>query len=85
MTVPRGRGTLRRYDLGGVTFSIIAQSKAVMASGGWVVGLVVDQGAGDAQVDAVTKIVSGQAGGPLAALAPLIAEISRRGAASHPV
>jgi hypothetical protein len=38
----------------------------------WSVGLIVDERANPAQLDALTKIFSGQAGGPMAGLAPLI-------------
>jgi len=66
-----------------VTFSVVAQSKAVMAAGGWIVGLLVDSSASAAQADAITAIASGQAGGPLAALTPLIGEF--RGVERHPI
>jgi hypothetical protein len=38
----------------------------------WTVGLIVDARADQAQQEALTKIFGGQAGGPLAGLAPLI-------------
>jgi hypothetical protein len=38
----------------------------------WKVGLIVDERADQAQQEALTKIFRGQAGGPLAGLAPLI-------------
>jgi hypothetical protein len=60
--------------LDGVRFSVIAKSKAVMADGGWIMGLVIDDGASDAQADAITQIAGGQAGGPLAAVKPLVGE-----------
>ena len=41
-------------------------------SGGWTVGLVVDDRATPQQRDALTTIASGQAGGPMAALGPLV-------------
>jgi len=83
MTYRIDAGRFDAVDLSGVTFTVIAQSKAVMAAGGWIVGLVVDERASDAQADAVARIASGQAGGPLAALAPLIAEF--RGVERHPI
>jgi hypothetical protein len=67
-----GRFGATRLD--GVCFSIIAQSKAVMAEGSWVLGVVIDKAANDAQADALAKIAGGQAGGPIAALLPLVAE-----------
>jgi hypothetical protein len=43
-----------------------------MGEGNWSVGLIVDSRANAGQRDAITGIVSGQAGGPMAALGPLI-------------
>jgi hypothetical protein len=83
MTYRIDAGRFGTVDLDGVTFSLIAQSQAVMAAGGWVVGLVVDERASDAQADAVAAIAGGRAGGPFAALAPLIADF--RGVERHPI
>lgn len=83
MTYRVDAGDYGGLDLQGVTFSVVAQSKAVMAAGGWIVGLIVDSSASAAQADAITAIASGQAGGPLAALAPLIGEF--RGVERHPI
>ena len=74
MTYRIDEGRFGDVDLAGVAFAMIAQSKAVMAEGGWVMGVVVDEAASDAQADAIGAIVGGQAGGPLAAFGPLIAE-----------
>src|SRR5512143_3702168 len=74
MTYRIDRGSYGGLDLAGVKFAVVAQSKAVMAEGGWIVGLIVDSGASAAQADAVAAIASGGAGGPLAVLAPLIGE-----------
>jgi hypothetical protein len=43
-----------------------------MSTAQWSVGLIVDERASDLQREALTKIFSGQAGGPMAVLAPLI-------------
>jgi hypothetical protein len=83
MTYRVDAGNYGGLDLKGVTFSVVAQSKAVMAAGGWIVGLIVDSSASAAQADAITAIASGQAGGPLAALTPLIGEF--RGVERHPI
>jgi hypothetical protein len=83
MTYRIDRGRYGGLDLAGVKFAVIAQSKAVMADGGWIVGLIVDSGASTEQADAVAAIASGTAGGPLAMLAPLIGEF--RGVERHPI
>ncbi len=45
-----------------------------MIDGNWNVGLIVDQRADEKQSAALASIVSGQAGGPMANLAPLIGQ-----------
>jgi hypothetical protein len=76
-------GSYGDVHLGGVRFVFFAQSKAVMSHGDWVGGLIIDTSASDPQVEAVTAIASGAAGGPLALLAPLIGEF--RGVERHPI
>ncbi len=83
MTYRIDGGSYGGLELAGVTFAVVAQSKAVMAAGGWIVGLIVDTRASAEQADAVAAIASGRAGGPMAALAPLIGEF--RGVERHPI
>ena len=47
-----------------------------MAQGNITVGLIIDTAASDAQADAIAAIASGQAGGPLAALSPLVGKMA---------
>ena len=70
-------------DLNGAKFIVVLESPAVMSEGNWAVGLIIDSAANDRQVEAITAIASGQAGGPLGAVAPLIGEF--RGVERHPV
>jgi hypothetical protein len=58
--------------LDGVAFIAILQSKGPMGAGDMSVGLVIDSAASDAQVEAITAIASGAAGGPMGMLAPLV-------------
>ena len=76
-------GSYGDVKLDGVRFVFFAQSKAVMSQGDWIGGLIIDTAASDAQVEAITAIASGAAGGPLALLAPLIGEF--RGVERHPI
>jgi hypothetical protein len=62
--------------LDGVAFVVVAQTKGPMAKGGWTVGLIVDEKADAKQRQAIAEIASGQAGGPMAAMAPLIANFA---------
>jgi hypothetical protein len=81
MTYRIDAGTFGAVDLAGVIFAVVAQSKKVMAAGGWIVGVIIDSGASAAQSEAVTAIATGGAGGPIAALAPMIGEF--RGVERH--
>lgn len=80
-SVERGHHGDVRLD--GLAFAVVAQSPRVMADGNWVMGLVIDAQAGDEQAGALAAIVSGAAGGPMAAFAPLIGEF--RGVERHPI
>jgi hypothetical protein len=66
------KGSKDGVSLDGVDFIAILQSKGPMAAGDMTVGLIVDSGASDEQVEAITAIASGQAGGPMAMMAPLV-------------
>jgi hypothetical protein len=68
-------GSVDGTDVAGRTVVLIAESPKVMTDGGWRVGLFVDEGARDEQFDKLGKVFSGQLGGPMSALAPLIGEM----------
>ncbi len=60
-------------SLDDLNFVVVAHTPGVMGSGDWTVGLIIDERASSEQTDALASIASGQAGGPIAALGPLIA------------
>ncbi|HXP32175.1 MAG TPA: DUF1326 domain-containing protein [Stellaceae bacterium] len=66
------RGSKDGTTLDGLSFIVVARTPGVMADGNWTVGLVIDDQATEAQGDAILAIASGQAGGPMAHLGPLI-------------
>ena len=70
-------------SLDGVRLVMFAQSKAVMGTGEWIGGVVIDAGANDAQAAAVGAITGADGGGPLAMFAPLISDF--RGVERHPI
>ena len=74
MTFAITQGNFGDTALNGVRFAVIAQSKAIMSQGEWALGVIVDNSASEAQVAAIGAIASGQAGGPLAAFAPLVSD-----------
>ena len=65
-------GDVNGTDMAGCTMVLMVDSPPVMSDGGWNVGLVIDDGASEAQVAALGAVVSGELGGPPAALGPLL-------------
>ena len=66
------KGNFGGTGLDGLKFVVIGRTPGAMGAGDWQVGLIADAGASKEQQDALTQIVSGQAGGPMANIAPLI-------------
>jgi hypothetical protein len=62
--------------LGGLAFVVLMRAPGPMADGNITVGLVIDERASPAQAEAIGAIASGAAGGPMAALAPLVGTIA---------
>jgi hypothetical protein len=65
-------GSYGAVPLDGLGFIILGLTPEEMGKGNWSVGLVADARATPEQRDAMTAIASGSAGGPMAALSPLI-------------
>ena len=63
-------------SLNGLSFVVLLHSPGPMVDGNIKVGLIIDENADDAQADAIGQIASGSAGGPMAALAPLVGEMA---------
>jgi len=68
-------GTVDGTDVAGRTVAMIADTPKVMTEGNWRVGVFVDDHAGDEQFERLVQVFSGQLGGPMAGLAPLIGEM----------
>jgi hypothetical protein len=68
------RGDVEGVDLGGARFALIGDTPPQMTDGGWRVGAVVDEGANEEQVGALGRVLSGELGGPPAALGPFLGE-----------
>jgi hypothetical protein len=69
--------------LDGLNFVIAARSPGRMIEGNWSVGLILDERANQEQQQALSAIASGQAGGPMANLSPLIGQFL--GTESQPI
>ena len=66
------RGTYGALTLDGLGFIVLGTTPEAMAKGNWSVGVIVDERATAEQRDAIVAMASGSAGGPMAALSPLV-------------
>ena len=67
-------GEVDGVDVGGLSLVLVADAPGRMADGNWRVGVVMDAAASKEQADALGAVFSGQKGGPMGALSPLIGE-----------
>jgi hypothetical protein len=68
-------GEIEGTDVAGLKIAAIANSPKVMTEGNWRLGVFVDENASDEQTDKLVKVLTGQLGGPMAGLAPLVGEM----------
>lgn len=70
-----GAGEIEGTDVSGRTIAVIADTPKVMTEGNWRLGMFVDDGASDEQMQKLTAVFGGEMGGPMAGLAPLVGEV----------
>jgi len=75
-------GSSDGVDLSGLNACMVADAPKMMTDGSWKAALLTDDSASTEQTDALNAIFGGQAGGPLADLAPLIGEMVGSGPAA---
>ena len=68
-------GEVDGTDIGGLKVAVIADTPKVMSEGNWRLGVFVDENASDEQAEKLVGVFSGQLGGPMGALAPLVGEV----------
>ena len=68
-------GEVDGTDIGGLKVAVVADTPKVMAEGNWRLGVFVDENASDQQMEKLVQVFSGQLGGPMAALSPMVGEI----------
>jgi hypothetical protein len=68
-------GEVDGTDVAGLKVAVIIDTPKVMTEGNWRVGMFVDDEASDAQFEKLSGVFSGQLGGPMGALGPLIGEV----------
>jgi hypothetical protein len=67
-------GDVEGTDVGGLTVAAVADTPKVMSEGDWRLGVFIDAAASDEQAGKLGSVFSGQLGGPMEALGPLIGE-----------
>ena len=70
------KGERDGVKLDGLSFILLMHSPRAMAEGDMTVGLIVDERATDKQTEAISAIATGAAGGPMAALGPLVGRVA---------
>jgi hypothetical protein len=68
-------GQVYGTDIGGSKVAVVADTPKVMTEGNWRLGVFIDDQASDEQADKLLGVFSGQLGGPMAALTPLVGEM----------
>jgi hypothetical protein len=69
------QGEIEGTDIAGRKVVVIADTPKVMTEGNWRVGVFIDDQASDEQFEKLVQVFSGQLGGPMAGLAPLVGEM----------
>ena len=68
-------GEVDGTDVSGLNVAVLIDSPPVMAEGNWRVGLFIDEEASEEQADKLAAVFSGQLGGPMEVVAPLVGEM----------
>jgi hypothetical protein len=68
-------GDVEGTDIGDLNLVAIIDTPKVMTDGNWKLGVFVDERASDEQMDKLVKVFTGQLGGPMAGIAPLVGEV----------
>jgi hypothetical protein len=67
-------GDVEGTDVSGLTVAAVADTPKVMSEGNWRLGVFIDGNASDEQAEKLGAVFSGQLGGPMEALGPLVSE-----------
>jgi hypothetical protein len=68
-------GEIEGTNIGGLKVVAIADTPKVMTEGNWRLGVFIDEQATEEQGEKLVQVFSGQLGGPMAGLVPLIGEM----------
>jgi hypothetical protein len=67
-------GEVEGTDVGGLTVAAVVDTPKVMSDGNWRLGVLIDDAASDEQAEKIGAVFSGELGGPMEALGPLVSE-----------
>lgn len=67
-------GEVDGVDVSGLTVAAVAESGKYMHEGNWRLGVLMDDAASEEQAEKLGAVFSGQLGGPMEALGPLVSE-----------
>jgi hypothetical protein len=67
-------GEVDGTDVSGLTVAAVVDTPKVMSEGNWRLGVVIDEAASDEQAEKLGAVFSGQLGGPMEAVGPLVTE-----------
>ena len=68
-------GQIDGADVGGLSVAVVADTPRMMTDGNWNLGLIIDAQASQDQADKLAAVFSGQSGGPMAGLTPLVGKV----------
>jgi hypothetical protein len=68
-------GEIEGTDIAGLKVVVIIDTPKVMTDGNWRLGMFIDERGSDEQADKLGRVFSGQLGGPMAGLVPLVGEV----------
>ena len=68
-------GDVEGTDVSGLALVAVADTPKVMTDGNWKLGVFVDERASDEQMNKLVKVFTGELGGPMAGLVPLVGEV----------
>lgn len=68
-------GEVDGTDVGGLRLAALIDTPKVMTEGNWRLGVFVDSRATEEQADKLVAVFTGQLGGPMAGIAPLVGEV----------
>jgi hypothetical protein len=70
------KGEIEGTDVSGLSICAIIDTPKVMTEGNWRLGVFVDNKSSDEQFEKLVAVFTGQMGGPMEALGPLVGEVA---------